>query len=415
MPVAMLPTSAVSAPRANASPSAEPSSRSARFADELGRETALLEPRAPVDRSEANTVDVSESRDAQGDAAQGDETKVERDEATSRSQRDQSDGGDAPRDDEAPVEDAPAPLDDDASKVEKDDSAVRDEWAALEAFLAFGTVPPSPPPVPTPALFATESAGTVAVGAIATSGLEAKAATVAPAPAKGASAAASEGETLAGMASDESAPALLGPSSDGAALTHDAGQEAFRGDSAAGSELPAPAAATDDSEIQAALARDVAEAARLATAMRAPESQVTAAPSLPTPPTHPLSPSAVTPLLDAAIDGVVSMRRDGARWEAEIRLDPAELGSLHVRLEMQGNHLRVVARCDDAQLQQQLGDLFRDWQETLQQQGGGASFDLSGRAKEEEKHPAPTLAGERSLSTPVRARSGDGTRIDLLA
>ncbi|MSR46789.1 MAG: flagellar hook-length control protein FliK [Planctomycetes bacterium] len=132
--------------------------------------------------------------------------------------------------------------------------------------------------------------------------------------------------------------------------------------------------------------------------------------------------AALPALLDDAFDGAVRLRRNEGRWEAEIRLDPAELGAVNVRIEFDGEQLRVVARCDDREVERQLGELFKGWDETLREQGRGSSFDLHQRAKgEEERRDAAARRFERSNAAPRAARHAGGAgpggdrRVDLLA
>ena len=127
-------------------------------------------------------------------------------------------------------------------------------------------------------------------------------------------------------------------------------------------------------------------------------------------------------LLGAARDGVVRLQRDGGHWGAEIRLDPAELGAIHVRIESHGGRLQVDARCDDREVERELARLFSQWDDDLRKQGGGASFTFDRKAGgEATRDDAATRAAERSAvrPPPSRAAGGAGTgearQLDLLA
>jgi hypothetical protein len=127
-------------------------------------------------------------------------------------------------------------------------------------------------------------------------------------------------------------------------------------------------------------------------------------------------------LLGAARDGVVRLHRDGARFEAEIRLDPAELGAIHVRIESYGGRLHIDARCDDRDVERELANLFSQWNDDLRKQGGGASFAFDRSADgEASRDGVRTAAAERSAAAPAPARGAGGAgpeearQLDLLA
>jgi len=126
-------------------------------------------------------------------------------------------------------------------------------------------------------------------------------------------------------------------------------------------------------------------------------------------------------LLGAARDGVVRLQRDGGHWEAEIRLDPAELGAIHVRIESHGGRLQIDARCDDREVERELARLFSQWDDDLREQGGGASFAFDQAADRQQARGAAAVgAAERSVAvTASRSAGGAGSeearQLDLLA
>lgn len=127
-------------------------------------------------------------------------------------------------------------------------------------------------------------------------------------------------------------------------------------------------------------------------------------------------------LLRAEIDGFLRLGRHGEHWEAELRLDPPELGALHIRFELVGHHLHGHFRCEDARLEPVLEELFNEWEAAQREQGGGASFDLSRGAKEEEgrtriaSRAEPPLGAVAVVPRTARGAGPDGSRIvDLLA
>ncbi|MBL8840723.1 MAG: flagellar hook-length control protein FliK [Planctomycetes bacterium] len=429
---------------------AELPSGSVRFADELGRETALLALRVDAPAIEGAPSESVERREAPQEESREelrDESPVREAEGPPRRERETAER-DARRRTDGSVEGdtTPAPAEVDGTdptepRREDDETVTADEWAALEALLALGA--PTAPPLPTAptaphALALNVEVATAALEAVTPAVDAAAALAQGPIDAKATTAVGQRGALAAAAPSDSidgtfDATLADAPPSEGAlgeSLLGEGGGAAssgFAGDGAALlAEGDAPAATKEsggsiDGALAAALARDLAAAPRMPAALAPANGAAAASLAGPALPNRPLALHEVGPLLDAALDGVVRLRREGGRWEAEIRLDPAELGSLHVRLEMQGNHLHVVARAEDPQLQQQLGELFRDWQETLQKQGGDASFDLSGRAKEEEKRPAAAPGSERSHPASPLARraaaiaAGAGERLDLLA
>jgi flagellar hook-length control protein FliK len=128
--------------------------------------------------------------------------------------------------------------------------------------------------------------------------------------------------------------------------------------------------------------------------------------------------------LAAEVDGFLRMRGRGRHWEAEIRLDPPELGALHVRLELRGQTLHGVVRAEDPRLESQLDGMLKDLERQLERQGGDASFDLRRGTHQGGAGPARSAAVERAslrgaaASGPVH-RGGAGPAgdrlVDLLA
>ncbi len=86
--------------------------------------------------------------------------------------------------------------------------------------------------------------------------------------------------------------------------------------------------------------------------------------------------------LRSEIDGFLRVRGQGRHWEAEIRLDPPELGSLHVKLELRGHALHGVVRVEDPRLEPTLDRMLKELEQSLREQGGDASFDLFRGARE---------------------------------
>ena len=123
-------------------------------------------------------------------------------------------------------------------------------------------------------------------------------------------------------------------------------------------------------------------------------------------------------VLREEVDGFLRVGRRGDRWEAEIRLDPPDLGALHVRLELRGHELHGVIRCHDEQLEPVLGKLLHDLENDLRQQGGEAFFDLFRGAKREgdERARPPTVSAppRGSDGTPARSTGGAGLDSDRL-
>jgi len=93
------------------------------------------------------------------------------------------------------------------------------------------------------------------------------------------------------------------------------------------------------------------------------------------------------------------MGRRGRNWEVEMRLDPPELGSLHIRFELRGDAIRGVVHCDP-RVERLLAPVLKELEDQLNQQGGGASFDLSRQAKEGEPRPSAPRA---AIPDPVPA------------
>lgn len=337
----------------------------------------------------------------------------------------------ATHDAEASVERDDEPLAADDASAESDADG---ELAALEQLLQVvaGTPPPQAPTLApdggdstvavggaVAAIAVNASQATLLAGAGAPAGNGAKSGVAANGPVSGAPAGAAEGETAAIDAPAD--PTGEGATNDSAFLGGGAARskhDASALDTTALDASALPDTATLDPELAERFARELADARPIAAL------SVLAAPTATTETSAQASVARATAtlaqlpaLLD---DAVVRLQRHDGRWEAEIRLDPPELGVVSVRLELDGGHLRVVARCDDRSVEQQLGQLFKEWDETLRKQGGEASFDLDRRAKEEERD-ARLARGERSLPPARAERSGVGVgpgaglRIDLLA
>jgi flagellar hook-length control protein FliK len=126
--------------------------------------------------------------------------------------------------------------------------------------------------------------------------------------------------------------------------------------------------------------------------------------------------------LGSRVDGFLKVRGHGDRWEAEIRLDPPELGTLRVRLELRGHELHGVVHVQDRRLEPLLSGLFHDLEQQLRQQGQGeASFEFSRGANQEGEgrewaasSAQPPLA--LVVAAPVRGSGPRGDRlVDLLA
>jgi flagellar hook-length control protein FliK len=398
-------------------PLAERETAAARFEQELGRESERVS--SSRDEQEEPDADVAPA----GETSRGDETA---------------------HDAEAPVEERKAVGEHDGEPLAADDPSAEDEGdaelAALEQLLQVvaGTPPPQPPTVAPnggDAVVATEgtsailaSQGTLPSGAAAPAGVGARKGaaangTAANEPVEDAPAVALEGEGESAaihppVGTTGEGEMDAGAFLDGGALDGGAAKSKNHANALDAGALPEMTTATLDPALAERLARELADARPIAA-------------------THAIAPTAATHESGAAAsvaratatlaqlpalldDGFVSLQRRDGRWEAEIRLDPPELGVVNVRLELDGGHLRVVARCDDRGVEQQLGQLFREWDEDLRKQGGEASFDLDRRAKEEERD-ATQARGERSLPPARAARTGRGVgpgaglRIDLLA
>jgi hypothetical protein len=127
------------------------------------------------------------------------------------------------------------------------------------------------------------------------------------------------------------------------------------------------------------------------------------------------------------IDGFLRLRSHDRRWEAEIRLDPPELGSLHVRLELRGHALHAVVRTDDPTLQPQIERTLKELEQQLQREGGEAFLELGqgldrGTPREHEgKREAEAAGRERAVASPEPALAPRGSGrdadrlVDLLA
>jgi len=127
--------------------------------------------------------------------------------------------------------------------------------------------------------------------------------------------------------------------------------------------------------------------------------------------------------LHAEVDGFLSVRGRGRHWAAELRLDPPELGAVHVRLELRGDALHGVVRVEKADLEPALERLVKDLEQDLRRQGETASFDLSREPRDgwRGREPAaPAVAWERDRGGgEPRSRGGAGPDtsrlVDLLA
>jgi len=391
---------------------AERASTATRFEQELGRETELVSRRddEPDDATlpdEGDATDAAATHDAHAPV--------------------DAEGTDAARADER----AAVAEDDGDDGDDGDDSAASDgddELAALEQLLlVVAGAPPTPKPICAAnggdstivaegaiaaiATIATKSgagAGNAAGGATATT-----ATTAAPANASGEEAAI-EGAGEESATTADFASVLK----EGGAARAESDADALDASAPADATTTTTTAPTLDPALAERLARELADARpNVAThALAAP----TAPPELTAPAGLARATATLAQLPALLDDGFVRLQRKDGRWEAEIRLDPPELGVVNVKLELDGGHLRVVARCDDRGVEQQLGQLFREWDEDLRKQGGEASFDLGRRAKGEERD-ATQARGERSLPSARAARSGRGVgpgaglRIDLLA
>jgi hypothetical protein len=207
------------------------------------------------------------------------------------------------------------------------------------------------------------------------------------------------------------------------ALEFAADLDAAPGGSAAARDARAPADAAAAGELAFLAARDgPGEAAR---------PPATAAPAALDDPARPAAgvERAVTlaelpRALEAEVDGFLRVRERGGRWEAEIRLDPPELGALHVRLELRGHVLHGVVRAEDARLEPALERLFAELEDDLRRQGAEASFDLSrgaqerdeGRARTPSAAARPRVPGVAAPRPAVGGAGPDADRlVDLLA
>jgi flagellar hook-length control protein FliK len=390
-------------------PLAERATAAARFEQELGRESERVSAR-DAESDDDDVAPVSEP--SHGDEATHDaHAPVEAREADDE-QRDE-------RDDE------PLAVDDDSAEDDGDA-----ELAALEQLLQVvaGTPPPQPPTLApdggdatVAGIAASASQATLPSGAAgsAIGGAKSGATNGAPngAAANGAvddaSAGAAEGETAATHAPVDATGE--GATDAGALLDGGAAKSKNHASALDANALPDLTTTTLDPALAERLARELADARPLAATHALAATPDSGAPASVARATATLA--QLPALLD---DGFVTLQRRDGRWQAEIRLDPPELGVVNVRLELDGGHLRVVARCDDRGVEQQLGQLFREWDQDLRKQGGEASFDLDRRAKEEERD-ATQARGERSLPPARAARTGRGVgpgaglRIDLLA
>jgi len=395
-----------------------------RFEQELGRESARLSHRG--DEAEEPVAMASER--ARDDATPPDEGDA-LDDATAHDAL-----GPVGEGDETALRDGEADADDDDRATSDGD----DELAALEQLLLAVSGAPQQTATIAPTIAPSGGDSTLVaegtVAAIATSGVANGAKSGAPAGTAAGSATVATATTAAQDAESGDESTIEGAGDESATVADfaaavKAGVAArAKGDgdaldtSAAGGTEPAPA--TLDPALAERLARELAEARPPAEVrpLAAPNAVAASAPASESVAPAGLARATTTlaqlpALLD---DGFVRLQRHDGRWEAEIRLDPPELGVVRVRLELDGGHLRVVARCDDRGVEQQLEQHFREWDQDLRKQGGEASFDLGRRAKEEERAAMPAR-GERSLPQARAARSGGGVgpgaglRVDLLA
>lgn len=374
-----------------------------RFATELDRESERLDGAREDARAER-----AEEPDASGESAGEPATDPTQDADASRGSADPADGdadSDAERGDD---EDAGA------------DSAADSELAELEQLLLSlaATLPSKPDAAPSvtggAATRATSAAVAAAIGSEAGANGKASAAAASALP-------------------DTEPEAIDLAALPGEAAADDVGGETFvdplaaTNRLAAGQESDAVARDLDASStldpglVQELASRRLAEEARTAIAAvgATAESTATARPAA----TEVRTLAELPALLDEARDGVLRLRRDGARWEADIRLHPAELGAVHVRIESVGGRIQVMARCDDQEVEQQLGQLFQQWDDQLQQSGGGASFEFERRAGEESVgRDLAASRRERDAATRMVARSatraagtGEARHVDLLA
>ena len=125
--------------------------------------------------------------------------------------------------------------------------------------------------------------------------------------------------------------------------------------------------------------------------------------------------------LASEVDGFLRMRGRGRHWDAEIRLDPPELGALHVRLELRGESIHAVVRAEDPRLESQLDGLLKDLEQQLQKQGNQASFDLRRGTGQDGEGPRSTrvdrteIRGAERVVRPGAAGRSSDRLVDLLA
>jgi hypothetical protein len=123
--------------------------------------------------------------------------------------------------------------------------------------------------------------------------------------------------------------------------------------------------------------------------------------------------------LHAEVDGFLRVHGRGRHWEAELRLDPPELGALHIHLEMRGHAVHGVVKLEDPRLEPTLERFLQDLERDLQRQGSPASFDLSrGTQEGGEERSRPSLVREppRAVSEVNEGAGPASDRlVDLLA
>jgi flagellar hook-length control protein FliK len=360
-----------------------------RFSDELGRETALAA------RADAKRGEAKETPRADGVASNARDR--ERHDVESEERRGAASGESSPQHESSPPKSIDGAKADSRSaraatkgkasrgraSVEKPATAPAPEGddevslALAQLGLAIQS-PPAPPPAPPPL----DPAGTrvVASDSLAAGAISTKESTVA-----------TEGDAIAiprladqgGTEASEVSHALLSGLEKSAARDADSD--------------PKLASASVAKETGAALellgiaASHGAPAAARATAVDGAAARPPAAPQPPAADAADALPRVALAELPRALPALADelaprlrFGRRGANWEVELRLDPPELGSLHIRFELHGESIRGAIHCEP-RVERLLGPVLKELEEEMGRQGGNASFDLSRQAREEER------------------------------
>jgi flagellar hook-length control protein FliK len=394
-------------------PAELPSGR-VRFADELGRETALVSRREspPARRADDDASDERPPTPATAGART----------------RSKAASGSTPNPSTTKATRAPPKSERGKSAAAPPSQGGDDEIALALAELGLAAPPPPTPPSEPPPELDLSGTRLVANGALA-------AATADPAMP------AAEGDAFAAapiLERGDRGAAELAP-----ALLASAETEAAR-DPATETKVSRAADAKVTGDV-ARLLEVVTASHASAAAARAPSAAPSAArPAAATPSEPPASPAAGAaprvPLADLthALPALVlnelrdvgprlRFGRRGANWEVEMRLDPPELGSLKIRFELHGETIRGAIQCEP-RVERLLGPVLKELEEELGRQGANASFDLSrqsnrsnqsgddeGRASAPRSSRSLAAAAAVPLSRAPSARNDPSRLVDVTA